>query len=178
MQIIPNDKSSPRLLESAAVDFRRDSSPNSERPRHKLSRSGGPARGRAILFGLLLGGLVIAGGGYFSHQRESVEHQFASVRRFFAVRTQSVFLTKPAGNEGGPLSVQIDPSMIRVTAIALGHPRLAIINGKEVTEGDALTLTSRGGGISVTLRVVNIVEGRIELTDGTHVVTAPLSNSR
>lgn len=179
MEVIPNAKSSPRLLESAAVEVQSSSSPNYTASRHKLHRSSGSfGNGKAIFYGLLFGALAITGAGYLSHPGESVEHQLASVRRFFAVRTHSVFVKNPRSETGGPLSVQIDPSMIRVTAIALGHPRLAIINGKEVAEGDLLTLTSRDGGISVSLRIVNIVEGRIELTDGTQVVTAPLSNTR
>ena len=177
MQVIPNDKSSPRLLETAAVDVQSASSPNAHDSRHRLGRSGGFGKGRAILFGLLFGALGVAGAGYLARQGESAEDHVASVRRFFAVRTRSVSVAKVDGH-GSPIAVQIAPSMIRVTAIALGHPRLAIINGKEFTEGDSLTLTTAGGGISVSLRIVNIVEGRIELTDGTHVITAPLANSR
>jgi hypothetical protein len=175
MQVVPNIKPPPRLLSSAAVDVQSRDAVDVKDSRHKLKRSdtfGG--NGRAIFVGLLLGALAVTGLGYFWHSPESAEHQLASVRRFFAVRTRSVFNIAPAGENAGPLSVKIHPSMLRVTAIALGHPRLAIINGKEVTEGDEITLKSPGGGISVTLRVVNIVEGRIELTDGTHVVTAPM----
>ena len=178
MEVIPNIKSSPRLLNSAAVEVQSSSSPNHADSRHKLKPSGGFGRGKAIFYGLLFGALAITGAGYLSHPGESVEHQLASVRRFFAVRTHSVYVKDPSSETGGPLSVQINPSMIRVTAIALGHPRLAIINGKEVAEGDSITLTTRDGGISVTLRIVNIIEGRIELTDGTHVVTAPLLTAR
>ena len=177
MQVIPNIKAPPRLLESAAVEVKSAGGEAGPASRHKLKRSGSSGGGRAIFNGLLLGALAVAAGGYFSQSGEAVEHQLASVRRFFAVRTSTVVVVKPEGT-GGPLRVQIDPSMLRVTAIALGHPRLAIINGKEVTEGDSLTLNSPDGSISVTLRIVNIVEGRIELTDGTQVMTAPLSSSR
>ena len=178
MEVIPNIKSSPRLLDSAAVEVQSATSPNYKGSRHKLSSPGSFGNGKAIFYGLLFGALAITGAGYLSHPGDSVEHQLASVRRFFAVRTRTVFVSPPRGDKGAPLSVQIDPSMIRVTAIALGHPRLAIINGKEVAEGDAITLTSPDGGISVSLRIVQIVEGRIELTDGTHVMTAPLSSNR
>ena len=177
MQVIPNIKPAPRLLESAAVEAKPADGQPGPASRHKLKRSGSFGGGRAIFIGLLLGALAVTAGGYFSQSSEAVEHQLASVRRFFAVRTSSVLVVKPEGANTGPLRVEIHPSMLRVTAIALGHPRLAIINGKEVTEGDSLTLNSPDGSISVTLRIVNIVEGRIELTDGTQVLTAPLSSS-
>ena len=178
MQVIPNIKPAPRLLHSAAADVQTSSGDHRERAsRHKLKRSdtfGG--NGRAIFVGLLLGVLAVTGAGYLSQHRDSAEHQLASVRRFFAVRTRSV-VVKPGNDQGSPIRVEIHPSMLRVTAIALGHPRLAIINGKEVTEGDSLTLSSPDQSITVSLRIVNIAEGRIELTDGTQVVTAPLLSS-
>lgn len=177
MQVIPNVKPSPRLLSSVAADVRSSEDPPSGVSRHKLKRAGSFGNGRAIWFGLLLGALVVSGTTYFWHSPESAEHQLASVRRFLAVRTQRVSTIVVPSESTGALSVRIHPSMLRVTAIALGHPRLAIINGKEVTEGDAITLKTPDGGITVTLRIVNIVEGRIELTDGTHVVTAPLASS-
>ena len=172
MQVIPNIKPTPRLLDTAAVEVR--SSGAAVDSKHRLKRAGSfGGNGRAIFIGLLLGALVVTAAGYFSQHRDSAEHHLASVRRFFAVRTSTVFVEKPDPGKAGPIRVEIHPSMLRVTAIALGHPRLAIINGKEVTEGDSLTLNSPDGSVSVTLRIVNIVEGRIELTDGTKVMTAP-----
>ena len=177
MEVIPNIKPSPRLLNSAAVEVRTAEGQRGKSSGHKLKRTNGFAgNGRAIFMGLLVGALLVTGTSYVASRKESVEDQLASVRRFLAVRTSSIATVRPPSDSASPLSVQIDPSMLRVTAIALGHPRLAIINGKEVTEGDSITLTSRDGGISVSLRILNIVEGRIELTDGTHVLTAPLAN--
>jgi hypothetical protein len=177
MQLIPNIKPSPRLLNSVAADAQPAAARRGKTSRHKLQRAHGlGGNGRAIFMGLLLGALFVSAVAYFSSHKESVEDQLASVRRFLAVRTRSIAIVPSKSGKGGPLSVQIDPSMLRVTAIALGHPRLAIINGKEVTEGDSITLHSPDGSISVTMRIVNIVEGRIELTDGTEIVTAPLSS--
>jgi hypothetical protein len=73
--------------------------------------------------------------------------------------------------------VQISPDLLRVTAIALGHPRLAVINGKEVTEGDSVTVRAANGGIEVTLRVVKIGDGSIQLTDGSQIVTTRISHN-
>ena len=177
MQVIPNVKPSPRLLTSVAAEVRGGPQSLSKASGHKLKRSRSLGNGRAIFLGLLLGVMAVSGVAYLWQSPESTEHHMASVRRFIAVRTQKVSTPVARSENTASVIVQIHPSMLRVTAIALGHPRLAIINGEEVTEGDSITLKTRGGGTSVTLRVVNIVEGRIELTDGTHVVTAPLASS-
>ena len=180
MQLIPNVKPAPRLLNSAAAEIKaRTSAANVKASKHRLKRSGTfGGNGRAIFIGLLLGALVVAAAGYLRSTDLAGETHLASVRKFFAVRTSSVLVPTERTDKGAALRVQIDPSMLRVTAIALGHPRLAIINGKEVTEGDSITLNSPDGGISVTMRIVNIVEGRIELTDGTEIITAPLLNGK
>ena len=70
--------------------------------------------------------------------------------------------------------VQLSTDVIRVTAIALGHPRLAVINGRSVTEGDTVTVHTPNHAVAVTLRVVKIADGRIDLTDGTQTVSARL----
>ena len=180
MQVIPNIKPVPRLLNSAAAEVQAGSSTGSVKAsKHRLQRTGTfGGNGRAIFIGLLLGALAVAAVGYLRSTDEAADTHLASVRKFFAVRTRSVSIANPSSGGNAALRVQIDPSMLRVTAIALGHPRLAIINGKEVTEGDSITLSSADGGISVSMRITNIVEGRIELTDGTEIVTAPLVNAK
>jgi hypothetical protein len=62
-----------------------------------------------------------------------------------------------------------------VSAIALGHPRLAVINGRSVAEGDSITVHTPSHAVAVTLRVVKIADGRISLTDGTQVITTRLT---
>lgn len=180
MQLIPNIKPAPRLLHSAAEEVQAGSSAASAKAsKHRLKRAGAfGGNGRAIFIGLLIGALAVSAAGYLRSTDEAGETHLGSVRKFFAVRTRSVMIRNVGSDKGAGLRVQIDPSMLRVTAIALGHPRLAIINGKEVTEGDSVTLNSPDGGISVTMRIVNIVEGRIELTDGTEIITAPLANGK
>jgi hypothetical protein len=176
MQLIPNIKPAPRLLNTAAREAA-SSAANSKPSKHRLQRAGTfGGNGRAIFIGLLLGAVAVSAVGYLRSTDADGDTHLASVRKFFAVRTRSV-LVRTMDGAGAPLRVHIDPSMLRVTAIALGHPRLAIINGKEVAEGESITLNSANGGITVTMRVVNIVEGRIELTDGTQIITAPLVNN-
>lgn len=58
----------------------------------------------------------------------------------------------------------MDTKALRISSIALGDPRLAVINGKLVGEGEALSL--KVGDSTVTLHVVKIGEGEVTLTDG------------
>ena len=71
--------------------------------------------------------------------------------------------------------IELSNDMVRVSAISLGHPRLAIINGKAVTEGDAVTLQAPESSIGVTLRVVRIGDGSIDLSDGKKMFSARLT---
>lgn len=64
--------------------------------------------------------------------------------------------------------------MIQITAISLGDPSLAIVNGQRVAEGDEVALPSSGSTGVIKLRVLKIADGQIDLTDGTQVLTAQL----
>jgi hypothetical protein len=172
MDLVPPAGESPRLLNTAALAVRPTTGKQDRNSKFRLARSGlFTGNGRAIFMGLLLGALVITGGAYVFRHHQQAQADFDAFRKFVAVRTQTVApAAKPIPHEP-TISVQISPDLLRVTAIALGHPRLAIINGKEVTEGDSVTVGAANGAIQVTLRVVKIGDGSIELTDGSQIVT-------
>ena len=68
-----------------------------------------------------------------------------------------------------PPVVKIDPAALNVTAISLGQPRLAIVNGRQLGEGDeVLTDAAR-------LRIVKISDGEVEFSSGAQVVLARLA---
>ena len=70
--------------------------------------------------------------------------------------------------------VQLNADLVRVTSIALGHPRLAVINGKQVAEGDQITVHTPIRSIAITLRVLEISDRQVRLSDGIQVITAHL----
>jgi len=70
------------------------------------------------------------------------------------------------------LAVKINPDMVHVTAISLGQTRLAIINGKQLAEGNELALPA------ARLRIVKISDGHVELSNGAQVIKAPLETSK
>jgi hypothetical protein len=69
-------------------------------------------------------------------------------------------------------AVNISPDMVHVTAISLGQTRLAIINGKQLAEGNELALPA------ARLRIVKISDGHVELSNGTQVIKASLEKSK
>jgi hypothetical protein len=73
-----------------------------------------------------------------------------------------------------PIVIQISADLIHVTAISLGHPRLATINGRTIAEGDYVTVHPPTANVAVTLRVLKISDGRIELSNGPQLITARL----
>lgn len=177
MQIVEKHGVSPRLLSSAALEVR--NSAGAVEPGSDIKLGGASiwtGNGRALFVGLFFGAVVICGGGWIvSHQRETAR-EFETFRKFMAVRTAKVE-PPPVAPHPKAIAVRIPPDLIRVTAIALGHPRIAIINGKELTEGESVKVRVPNGDIEVSLRVVKIRDGAIELTDGTQIVTSRLQES-
>jgi hypothetical protein len=80
--------------------------------------------------------------------------------------TQSPLITTPAP---APLRSE----MFRVTSIALGETRLAIINGKRLAEGESLLVRTPEG--SRTVQVVKIDDGVVYLTSGSEKIEARLT---
>ncbi len=176
MQLVPNANPAARLLTTAALDVDRAAKPpEAPASNHKLKRAGMfGGNGRAIFLGLLVGALGITGAGYVFARHHTFGNELDAVRKIFVVRTATVAAAPQPEEKKPPLTVQISPTLLRVTAIALGHPRMAIINGQEVTEGDTLTVHAPDRSLSVTLQVVKIADSGIELTDGTQIVTTRL----
>jgi hypothetical protein len=68
-----------------------------------------------------------------------------------------------------PPVVKINLEAIQVTAISLGQPRLAIVNGRQLGEGDEVVAEA------APLRIVKISDGEVEFSSGTQVVMARLA---
>lgn len=94
---------------------------------------------------------------------------------FIKARTRDLAAGPASAASPAPIVIELSNDMVRVSAISLGHPRLAIINGKAVTEGDAVTLQAPESSIGVTLRVVRIGDGSIDLSDGKKMFSARLT---
>lgn len=167
MNLLRPTTESPRLLSTAALEAAESDAAQIGRSKARLAREGlFTGNGRAIFIGLLAGAVGISAIGYF-YQSKNAQAEFEAMRKFVAVRTKAV--KAPAPSATPRVVVRIPSEALRVTAIALGHPRLAVINGKEVTEGDSLSV--QAGGVQITLHVLKIADRSIELTDGTQIIT-------
>jgi hypothetical protein len=134
----------------------------------------GSGNGRAIFMGILAGAIVISVVGYGHVRRERAKREAAAPPRLFTAATHKVLTSPPGNSTPVPVVVKLDADLIHVSAIALGHPRLAVINGRSVAEGDWITVHGPTRAVSMTLRVLRIADGRIDLTDGTQIISAQL----
>ena len=176
MHVIPNKMTAPRLLSSVVPEIR-ETAPGDEPSSAFVLKGVGLfcGNGRAIFVGILAGILLISIAGWIFSRHNPVDREAAAVRKLMHATTHSVSASPHSTVTPAPIIVQISSDSLRVSAIALGHPRLAVINGKQVAEGDTVRLHTPMRSVAVTLRVVRIADGRIDLSDGMHVFTARLT---
>ena len=129
---------------------------------------------RWLFIGALIGAILLSVGGIVFQQYRDKNGERLHFPTFIKARTQSL---GAAGTDAAPapIVIHLSADMVRVSAIALGHPRLAVINGKTVTEGDNVVLQSPGSAVALILRVAKIGDGAIELTDGKQLFSAQLT---
>jgi hypothetical protein len=154
MRVISQTLPTPRLLHSVVPELRQS----------KAERVGGRFRlkgaslftgnGRAIFLGIVLGAMVLCTTGFFYTRYQSARRQEEARRQLLTVATHS-----------------------HVTAISLGHPRLAIINGQQAAEGDQVVIHTPAASAAITLRILTIFDGRVDLSDGTQVISVRLENT-
>ncbi len=134
--------------------------------------------GRAIFVGIVVGGILIcAGGAIFNRHQRANGAEPLSFKRFLPTKTHSVSASPHEFVPPAPVVVPIDTNLLHVTAISLGHPRLAVVNGQSVAEGDWVRARPNNLPVTVSLRVLKIGDGRIDLSDGQQVITAKLAVS-
>jgi hypothetical protein len=165
MRLISQKTPAPRLLSTVVPEVReRPPEPVSVKSRLK-SVSLFSGNGRAIFLGIALGAVLLSTISVVYVRRQAALRHSEEKLKLLAVSTHSISPPKP-------IVVKISADLIHVSAISLGHPRLAIINGHLVGEGEQITVHTPVASIAVSLRVVKISDGNIELSDGTQVITA------
>lgn len=158
----------PKILYTVEAEEQVPVGVSSQRPEHaglKKSRK---------LWKVIAGSLLLAVGvttcnRYFKQPESVAWRKLVSAATARLQASPHVQATPP------PIVAQIEADMVRVTAISLGHPRIAIINGKQVAEGDAVIVHVPNYSVEITLRVLKISDGRIELSDGTQTFSVQLT---
>jgi hypothetical protein len=167
MRLVSKQTPTPRLL-STVVPELREKPPERATMRSRIkSVSLFSGNGRAIFLGIVLGAALICTIGILYARHQAAHRHAEEERRLLAVSTRSI-------SPPQPIVIQISADQIHVTAISLGHPRLAIINGQQLTEGEQITIHTPSASIAVSLRVMKISDGRIDLSDGTQTISARL----
>jgi hypothetical protein len=176
MELVPNKLPQPRLLTSLEPEPASDTQTSGADSPFQLQGSRLFAgNGRAIFIGILSGAILISVAGVVFVRRERAQRDEMAAPKLFSVLTHAVSGSPHTITTPAPVIVQFNEDVIRVTAIALGHPRLAVINGRPAAEGDTITVHTPVHSVAVSLRVLRIADGRVELTDGTHTIHARLA---
>jgi hypothetical protein len=174
MQLVPNRLPPERLIVSMDAQESRPAVDGSDSP--FVLKGAGPMSGnsRWLFIGALIGAMLFSVGGIVFRQYRDRNGEPLHFPTFIKARTHSL---GAAGTNAppAPITIQLSADMVRVSAIALGHPRLAVINGKTVTEGDNVVLQAPGSSVALILRVAKIGDGAIELTDGKQFFSAQLT---
>ncbi len=186
MRLIENDVPTPRLLTSAANEYKPASSA-APASTGKLHRSGEwTGNAFAIFAGIALGGILICSAAtFFLTRHAEVPQELAAGDVLVAVTRQTPAPVEPASApavpeptpsnwRSKPLTVQITPEMFRVSAISLGHPKLAVINRQQVAEGDWIEVKTPTASVAVKLHVIKIVDGAIQIEVGNQVLTVEM----
>ena len=173
MQLVPNDIPAPRLLSSAALEHLPTSAP-APATSGELKRSGlFGGNGLAIFVGLAVAAMLLFSASRFFAWREAKLRGDAEPPRLLDVATRNLSTSPDAIVPPEPVFVMIEPAQVNVTAISIGLPRLAVINGRSVAEGDFLTIrTPSSANVNVRLQVKRIADGHIELAHGQQTLIA------
>jgi hypothetical protein len=174
MQLVPSQLPPERLLTTMDAQESRSLADDSDSPFVLKGAGTMSGNSRWIFIGVMIGAILLSIGGIVYTRVVGDQGNRFGLPTFIKARTHSVTMPNAAGSPA-PIVIQLSPEMIRVSAIALGHPRLAVINGKTVTEGDSVVLQAPNAALALILRVVKIGDGSIELSDGTKTFTTRLT---
>lgn len=174
MQLVPSQSPQQRLIMSMDAPESRPTTEAADSPFVLKGANTMSGNSRWLFFGALIGAMLLSIGGIVFNRYRDANGEPLQLPKFIKARTQS--LAAPGSTEQpAAIVVQLSANMIRVSAIALGHPRLAVINGRTVTEGDSVTLQAKDSPVALILRVNKIGDGAIELTDGKQLFSAQLA---
>jgi hypothetical protein len=167
MRLAPNSMPEPRLISSLDAE---DMPPVVER---EVEASSGNRRW--IFTGTAVGAIIFSVIAFVFGRSAGKDGEQVGFRMFIKAKTHSLAASPHSAETPAPVVVQLSADVLRVSAIALGHPRLAIVNGKPVGEGDTIVVHTPIHSVASTLRVVKISDGRIDLSDGSKVFCAQLT---
>ena len=175
MHLVPNGMPAERLISSMEAEENTATEEVSDSPFVLKGAGVFSGNGRWIYIGMFAGAFAFSIIGLIFVRHGAKDNERSPFPMFVKARTHSLAASPQSVATPAPVIVQLSADMVRVTAIALGHPRLAVINNKPVAEGDTIVVHAPTRSVALTLRIVKISDGRIDLSDGTQVFTARLT---
>jgi hypothetical protein len=174
VNILPNPETAPLRLSSAVLEHKRPASAVLPPVSSGQLKKSGLFRGNgvAIFIGLAIAGVALGGISKFLSWREAQLRGDGTPPRLLEVQTKHISADRDAIVAPEPVVVEIKPEHINVTAISLGHPRMAVINGRTVSEGDFLTFRGPAANVTIRLLVKRIGDGQIELVHAGQIIIA------
>ena len=155
MQLVPNQLPQQRLIVSMDAPEKTQALDVADSPFVLKGAGMMSGNSRWIFIGALIGAMLLSIGGIiFTHYRDK-NGESLRLPTFVKARTQA--LAGESGAPPAPIIIQLSADMVRVSAIALGHPRLA------------------NSAVALILRIVRIGDGSIDLTDGKQMFSAKLT---
>jgi hypothetical protein len=174
MQLVPNEMPAERLIISMDAEENEPTEEISDSPFVLKGAGVFSGNGGWIYIGLFAGAFLFSVIG-FIFVRHVKDDERSPFPMFVKAGIHHLAASPNSVATPAPVIVQLSADMVRVTAIALGHPRLAVINNKPVAEGDTIIVHAPTRSVALTLRIVKISDGRIDMSDGTQVFTAQLT---
>jgi hypothetical protein len=174
MQLVPNRIPPERLI--CSMDAQENPADPDVSDSPFVLKGAGMMSGSArwVFIGAMIGAVLLSIGGIIFGRHAMKESERFSFPTFIKARTHH--LAEPGSAEPpAAIVIPVSTDMVRVSAIALGHPRLAVINGKTVAEGENVTLQAPNASVALILRVVRIGDGSIDLSDGKKMFSAQLT---
>ncbi|HST31534.1 MAG TPA: hypothetical protein VLK27_11935 [Chthoniobacterales bacterium] len=158
MRVVQRSEPHSRIIYSDSIEA--DPQTSSE-----VTESKSSTRGRLLLWlGFIVCSAIFAGG---------VIHWIQS--RYYpvvvAISPPDERLIKDPLDNSGPL-IPLSPELLHVTSIALGNPRLTIVNGRRLAEEEWLVVKTSLGEASV--RVLSIQDGFVRFKHGGETIDARL----
>jgi hypothetical protein len=172
--MVPNTPRSPRLVTSEIEpNAKTQNLPEEESPFVVTGAGIFVGSGRWMYTGIALGAAIISVWAFLFGAH--MPKYFTAPRKTVDVIVDGISSSPQTRATPEVIPVQIVPENIRVTSISLGHPRLAVINGTAVAEGDYVMVHTPGAAVVVRLRVAKIGDGRVDLQNGTQLICAHLA---
>ncbi len=167
--MVPHTSATPHLLKTAMEE--RESPPEEHQAgSDPTTGSRFSGKERATFAAIVLGAVLLCFFTFTRWRQRTAVHPANQDTRITAVRIPSVS-TRAVPEEP---AAKISADQIHVSAISLGDPPMAIINGRLIGEGEQLTLHPPGAPAGVSLRLRKISDGEVEFSDGAHVIKARL----